>query len=269
MQMNDSKIDNAAHVTERMLSIGLAPAIDLTNGVLAVMKLHPEGKGAPMLLLGAAAYCRALAGAATVELRISAALGIVVPGILAIDATPEKFKLITNTLIALFAGVVVSKAPATAIVFSAGHIITANKCGAILIQMDSSGVVTTKVSAPTQAYSTVAAAVAALPAPDANKLAISNIQIANNAGDWTANTDDMTNGSDVTTATFNNVAARVPLSGAITPVAGDEVPGTIVPASARLAADEFLVILSTTNHTGVLTDGRLGLHYRARDYRGD
>lgn len=266
MKINDGKIDSTSNIAKRTDTISVAPATSLTNAVLDLRRLRHSTR-----ILGAGLYARAIAGTVAVDLRLSASTGLLVPGVLAIDAVPEKFKLITTTIVALFAGVVKTKAPATAIVFTAAHVITANKFGVILVQMDDAGTVSTKVSAATQAYDTAAAALAAIPSADANKLAIGYIAIANNAGDWTANTDDMTDGSDVTTATFNNYTARKPFTGAISPTALDEVDGVLSSTRSDVvgAEDEYLAVIATTDGTGALTDGRLHIHTRPNNLRGD
>lgn len=132
-------------------------------------------------------------------------------GTLAIDATPEKFK---TTAIAAYriAGVVYTKAATTAIVFTAAHVITASKFAVILIQINAAGTISTKVPLATQAYNSAPLALAALPAPDAGNVALGYIAIANKAATWTANTDDLTNASDVTTAAFvdSDEATTVP-----------------------------------------------------------
>lgn len=126
---------------------------------------------------------------------------VVVKGTLVIDATAEKFKTTTTTVYRI-GGVTYTKAPATAIVFSAAHVVTASKFGVVLVQINAAGTVSTKVPASTQAYNSAPLALAALPAPDSGNVALGYIAIANNAGDWTANTDDLTDASDLTTATF-------------------------------------------------------------------
>lgn len=130
---------------------------------------------------------------------------VLVKGGLAIDAVPEKFKT-TATAFYKVAGAQYTKAAATAIVFSAAHPVTASKFGAILVQINAAGTVSTKITGATQttaqAFATAAAALAALPMPDAGNVALGYIQIAAKAALWTANTDDMTNGSDLTTAAF-------------------------------------------------------------------
>jgi len=133
----------------------------------------------------------------------SRATELIRKGTLVVDAVPEKFK--TTTIAAYsVAGVVYTKAATTAIVFTAAHTITASKFGVILIQIDSAGTVSTKVPSATQAYNSAPLALADLPAPDAGKVALGYIAIANNTGDWVANTDDLTNGSDLTTAAFTD-----------------------------------------------------------------
>lgn len=127
--------------------------------------------------------------------------GLTTKGTLAIDAVPEKFKT-TSTATYNIAGVTYTKNAATAIVFTLAHVVSASKFGVILIQVNAAGTVSTKVPLATQAYTSAALALAALPAPDAGKVALGYIAIAAKAATWTANTDDMTNGSDLTTATF-------------------------------------------------------------------
>ncbi len=148
------------------------------------------------------------------DLRSYLLAGVLQNGALAVDAVPEKFKT-TQTLYWRRGGIQFSKAAATAIVFSAAHPVAASKYGAVLVQISDTGAITTKISGATQttsqAYATSAAAIAALPEADAGNVAIGYIVIANNAGTWTANTDDLTDGSDLTTATFvDATAASIP-----------------------------------------------------------
>ena len=128
---------------------------------------------------------------------------LLVDGNLAIDAVAEKFKT-TQSSAFLIGGVSHVKAPETALLFSAAHVITASKFGVILVQINAAGTISSKVPGSPQAYNDAPTALAALPAADAGNIAIGYIAIENNAGDWTANTDDLTNASDVTTAAFND-----------------------------------------------------------------
>lgn len=136
---------------------------------------------------------------------------LLVDGNLAISATAEKFKT-TQTAAFMIGGVSHTKAATDNLTFSDAHVITASKFGVILIQINAAGTVSTKVPASPQAYDNAGAALAALPAADAGNVALGYIAIENNAGDWTANTDDLTNASDVTTAAFND-ATEVSIGG--------------------------------------------------------
>lgn len=133
--------------------------------------------------------------------------GLLQHGTLAIDAVPEKFRTTTVTYWRRN-GIQFSKAATTALVFTAAHPVTANKYGIILVQINDAGTISTKIPGATQttpmAYNSAALALAALPAVDAGNQKLGYIAIANNAGDWTANTDDLTDGSDLATATFVN-----------------------------------------------------------------
>lgn len=137
--------------------------------------------------------------------------GLVAKGTLAIDAAPEKFKT-TTTAVYRVGGAQYSKAAATAIVFTAAHVVAAAKFGVVLVQVNAAGTVTTKVPGATQttpmAYNTAALALAALPAPDAGNVVLGWITLDNSgsdgssAGAWVAITDDLTDASDITAAAF-------------------------------------------------------------------
>jgi hypothetical protein len=124
---------------------------------------------------------------------------------LALSATATRYKT-TLTAIYSIGGPFYSKVATdhSDLEFSAAHVVSATKFGVILVQITAAGVLSTKVPSATQAYNTAALALAALPAADALNVALGYIAIAADAGDWTANTDDMTDGSDLTTATFVN-----------------------------------------------------------------
>ena len=132
--------------------------------------------------------------------------GVLQHGSLAIDTPAEKFKT-TATTYWRRGAIQFSKAATTALTFTAGHVVTASKFGVILVQVNDAGTISTKVPGSPQAYNTAPLALAALPSADTGNLAIGYIAIAAKAATWTANTDDLTNGSDLTTATFNNVTA--------------------------------------------------------------
>jgi hypothetical protein len=135
--------------------------------------------------------------------------GVRQDGNLAISAVAaEKFKP-TQTLKYQISGVDYEKAATDNLTFSAAHAVAANKFGIILVQINAAGAISTKVPGATQNYDDAPTALAALPAADAGKIAIGRIAIAAGGAQWDANTDDMTNGSDLTTATFTDAATSV------------------------------------------------------------
>lgn len=106
-------------------------------------------------------------------------------------------------------GVRYAKTASTGLDFSAAHQATASKYLAILVQVDTVGAVSTRVplvsgrsQTAAQGYDNFADAVAALPNPEANKRPIGYIVVLADAGGWTANTDDLVPGSDLTNVWF-------------------------------------------------------------------
>lgn len=217
-------------------------------------------------------FCRDVTGSVVLTPLIAAKAGTgVMAGAvgLAIDAVATKFKVGT-AFSYLYAGQFLEKAAATALTFTAGHVVSANKYGIILVQMTSAGTVSTKVPSATQAYNSAAEALAAKPAPDASNFEIGYIAIANNAGDWTANTDDLTNGSGVTTATFNSAASigRNPLAAAITfadnTITDEALNAT--PANRIGSATDALYLTYTTDGTGAVAGGDAFVRFGFRIY---
>lgn len=135
---------------------------------------------------------------------------VLYPAGLAIHSTPEQFKT-TNRFVGRLNGETFGKAATTALTFTAAHVVTASKFGIVLVQITPAGVISTKCPGATQttamAYNSAALALAALPAVDAGNVAVGYIALAAKAATWTANTDDMTNGSDLTTASFTSYPA--------------------------------------------------------------
>lgn len=133
--------------------------------------------------------------------------GVVQHGTLAVHSTAEQFRT-TTVLYWRRNGIQFTKAATAALTFTANHPVTASKFGIILVQINDAGTISTKIPGATQtttmAYNTAPLALAALPAVDAGNTMIGYIAIAADSGGWTANTDDLTDGSDLTTATFVN-----------------------------------------------------------------
>lgn len=75
--------------------------------------------------------------------------------------------------------------------------------GSVLFQVDVDGLISTKVKNDPANYSSEAEAILELPTPDSDKIPIGYATIKANAmATWTANTDDMTVGSDLRSITF-------------------------------------------------------------------
>lgn len=85
--------------------------------------------------------------------------------------------------------------------FTAAHVVTADKWGAILLLIDTAGVYSTLVGEVAQttamAYTSAALARAALPAVPATKIAVGILVIEAKNATWTANTDDIVAASDL------------------------------------------------------------------------
>lgn len=147
------------------------------------------------------------------ELRAYMADGLLVHGTLLISAVPEKFKT-TTTAVYTLSGVTYTKAATDNLTFTAAH--TVNNAGAagqyygiILLQINAAGTISTKVPAADQVYTSSALAIAALPTADALNTSLGYILIyTKEATAWVANTGDMTDGSDVATATFSNTVVK-------------------------------------------------------------
>lgn len=262
--ITDTKIDPASHAAEKILPFGITSAVSQSNRVCARYK-----PGVPFTLLPPKIKALGVTATIAFDVGIGSGYDILTGGALAIDAVPEKFQLALSRYIVN--SVFYEKAAATAIVFSAAHVVSASKFGCILVQISSTGVVSTKVVSSTQAYNSAPLALAALPAADTGLLAIGYIAIAAKAATWTANTDDMTNGSDLTTATFNTTSATFvsALTGTITPVAGSTITGTLTTgAPIRGSENGIIIVLMTTNGSGAITEGEAIVRYHYRPTAG-
>lgn len=128
-------------------------------------------------------------------------------------AAAEKFKTTTTSYFKLN-DIQYSKAATDGLVFSAADTINTGGAvgsfwGAWLVQINAAGTVSTKSVGADQVYTTEALALADLPDVDAGNVSLGYISInASDDSSWTANTDDMTDGSDCATATFTDSALK-------------------------------------------------------------
>lgn len=133
--------------------------------------------------------------------------GLLADGTLAISATAEKFKT-TTTAYYRINGVQYTKAATDSLVFSAADTInTAGTAGTFwgvwLVQINAAATISTKSPSADQVYDSEAEAIADLPDPDTSNVALGYITVNSASGTkWTANTDDLTDASDVTEANF-------------------------------------------------------------------
>lgn len=266
--IGDNKVDPQSLLVRKQITVPIVSAVSLTDVPWFIRKI-----GFSFDLRRMSVYSRTVAAAAVLDLLIVANnKRVKQAATFTIDAVPEKFAIGISRVIAN--DVYVVKAATTANLFTAAHVVTASKFGVILVQIDSAGVLTTKCPGATQttpmAYNTAALALAALPAADANKVALGYIAIAAKAATWTANTDDMTNGSDLTTATFNILAQEAKAITQLTPVQFKEVNATLsaTRANVRGGRDDYLVGLMTTDGTGVLTGAIATIEISARPSAG-
>ncbi len=137
--------------------------------------------------------------------------GAVVPAVLAEGSTPADGKVAFGAFPYRINGVSYNKAAdAVGVVFSAAHKIAASKFGAIAVNINAAGDINTQINSAAQtdtlSHDTALFALQKVQqaefTPPADYIRIGYILIANDASLWTANTDDLTDGSDVTTSTF-------------------------------------------------------------------
>lgn len=221
---------------------------------------------------GVSGYARTLAGSVTANvINVRNGTGIITVGGLAITAAAEKFKTAAASFYAV-AGVLKTKAATDNLVFSSAYTVnlaagaTTNHWGAFLVQINAAGTISTKAVSADQDYATEALAVAALPDPDAAQVALGYITIRSKASAaWTANTDDMTDASDVTTADFYDTAPLTVLADPITFVSLTDVEGVLETPYRTLSglSSGLLYAVFTSDGTGVLTNGHLKITIRA------
>jgi hypothetical protein len=106
-------------------------------------------------------------------------------------------------------------ADAVGVVFTAVHKVAASKFGAIAININAAGTINTQINSTLQTDTlSHDSALEALQyvqqpsfLPPTDYVRIGYILIANDGSLWTANTDDLTNGGDVATATFIDITS--------------------------------------------------------------
>lgn len=270
MTIRDNQLLPTSKVALHPVAFPLTTAVSLTARPCLVILPIP---GSKWVIEQASLFARTVAGAVSYDIRRVFGNGILATPLLAIDATPEKFKT-TNPFAASIGGVIITKAATAAIVFSGAYVITgANKWGAFRVQINAAGTISTKGAA--SAYATEALAIAALPAVDTGNVSLGYISVQAKGATWTANTDDMTDGSDCVVAHFVSEATTggsiSVLDSALTPTAGVDKQATMATTfTARFGQPtDVLVVLETTDGTGALTDAYLRVGVRPYPLNGE
>ncbi len=278
MPIRDIKLLPRSKVAEHLLTVPVATA---TSNTATPFFLFTPGYGFKFAGLGVGN--RAEAGAVTLDARIVRGNGVLsnpnlrIDGSEAEDWEADAFTFILN-------GVVIQKTATDGGDFTAAHVVTALKWGVILYQIAANGTISTKVPAatPTTAmdYDTEDEAVRSLPEPDANNVPIGYLIINADASNWTANTDDLTDGSDLTTAEWVNgpfayygdeVSVLSPMASAVAAVGGSYVEGTLSSDDANLigTSTDTIVGTFTTDGSGALTAGTAVFRLRPFPLNGE
>jgi len=134
--------------------------------------------------------------------------------------------------------------------------ITATKFGGFKVYVNAAGTIKVAFPALVQVYASVAlasAAIDALPARFAGYIEIGKVLIDTDTGDWVAATDDMTDASDVTTATFVSLGSSF-ITLATATAAGAEVSNARMSDVVVNQPTRYVrVYLSTLTGTGEVT----------------
>lgn len=209
--------------------VGAAGVAEASKAVVLDANAHVDAVKTAALHIGASgAEVQVTATPAQINIfaaRINSLISYLADGMLQIStllisAVPEKFKT-TTTAIYTIAGLPYTKIATDNLVFSAADTINTGAAagdywGIWLVQIDAAGTISTKSPAADQVYANEAAAIAALPAVDANNIQLGYITVeANNGTDWVANTDDLTAASDCQAANFYDLPAVKSLPAAI------------------------------------------------------
>ena len=133
--------------------------------------------------------------------------GVVTEAALAIGSTPEQ--VANGAFDYRISDVHYTKGAVAAGTAISGFTVAVSKFGGFVVQVDSSGTITTQAPVAAMSYDTIADANTAVDAltADPETIIIGKVLIENDASLWTAGTDDLTNASDVTTASFISIGS--------------------------------------------------------------
>lgn len=280
MTITDKKVEPSAGIAKKSLVSLITSAIDQTATILEILQVPFSFQ-----VERVAAWCSVVVDVVSMQ------VGIVRPGTplgaatLTIAGTVQKFKLSTAFLAVMptIPGsdprVVVNKAITDNLPFSSAFTINIAAAaglfwGAVRVQMDSAGVVSTKVGAQDQAYATEPQALVGCPRPDPGKFDLGTITIQMKTGAaFTAQTTAL-NGGTVNAVNYNFIPdgfVNVCSADAVFTSANLKFGTPLAVASDRSVngVGGLLVAKYTSSHTGVLTNGRFEVQYRPWPMSGE
>lgn len=284
MTIVDNKVSLFAGIAKKLLDATIVSAIDQTKTIIDIIQIPYS-----FCVEGAAAYCSALVGTATADVRIVPVhpSGSVIDAVvLTIGGDATDFKL--NSAVRGLLPQAVSPAVSPAMVYKAitDNIdfttnFTVNVAaaaglfwGAVRVQMDAHRAITTKVVADNQVFLTEVAALAAVPLNDVGHIDLGTITIQmKTASAFTANTTALNDASTNAVNYYGRASSAVScLTGEVAFVATEKVNAVSVAKIISRACTRpggLLIIDYTTNHTGVLTNGQLHVAYRPYPMAGE
>jgi hypothetical protein len=149
------------------------------------------------------------AGVSGISMNDDVATGIISDPVIAIGSTAEEISHAAFNYRIADVNYSIAADASVATTFTAAHVIAASKWGVVNLYINAAGTILTRVPGSsqtgTQSYASAAAAHTAgdaLTMPVGGVCYIGRILINTDGTTWTANTDDLTDGSDLTTATF-------------------------------------------------------------------
>lgn len=285
MTVTDNKVSPNAGIGRQRLDLGITSAIDQTKTILDILQLPFS-----FAVTGAAAYCSAVVDVVTADVRIVPVLpsGSVIDAVvLTIGGTKHYFKL--NAAVRALLPLIVAPAEVPGMVykaitdnnhFSSAFTINAAAAaglfwGAVRVQMDLLGVITTKVVSANQVFATEAQALVSVPLNDPGKINLGTMTIQTKTAEaFTANTTDLDDATVVNVTHYNGRASSAfsALTGEVAFVATEKVNAVAkTQISDRCSPTPGGLIIAdyTTSHTGVLTNGRFRVGFRPYPMAGE
>lgn len=281
MAINDDKIVPSAGIAANSITKNLGITQSMTNQPRILKQMR---SGFAIEQVGV--YVRTYTATLAIDVGIVPVGGTLGGVTLVVGGTTTKFKI--NAAIFGISSVidsntglptVVQKAITDNNAFSSAFTInkagtTGSFWGAVRIQMDYLGAITTKVVAANQAFLAEADAKANAPAADAGHIDCGTISIETGSGlTFTAGADALAVAGNVAAVNFNGIADAFvsAMTGTIAPVAATLVQGTMAAFATRSygVKGAFLCARYTSDSSAVVTDAELDVSYRPFPLNGE